>query len=412
MTTDGGTWTSAIPIARTYSWQACDAQGNHCMAIRGEEEPSYTPKPFQVKPGETLRVIVAAWNAWGGKSAISAARTVRGATATLLERPQLSGDAQVGGVLTVTDGRWASPEGFVLQRSWLRCWPDDPGTCAPILYGTGSTLLVGPRDAGWLVEGQVTAKTSAGVSVATSLPVLIPGPAPLRLQVHDPDLGALVLGRPTDIVLWSGGTAPYRFEGFGQPNGLSITPDGHLAGVANSLQESAFQGDVFDGTGRVFRDVTFSFRVVPPYVVLHHLEAFAMLTSGPAPTSGPCALQGLPVTQSPNISGTPAAWNLRVGNPAQMQLIQFGVPPYTFCTLDGRLPPGLSFDAATGSIVGKPTSAGAWTVSLAVVDSAGHAGLSTVQMGFIVAPRPVVKSKPKSKKHAKPKKKHPAVKHP
>lgn len=404
VTTNGGTWQSDGPIAKWYSWQACDAQGAHCTDLPNEYGPSYVPKYIQVRPGETIRVAVHAWNIWGETTAYSNPRTVRGANATLKEVPQLSGDARVGGVLTVSDGRWESFEPWTLQRSWLRCWPDDPGTCSPIPYGLGSTLLVGPLDAGWLVEGQITAKTSNGVSVATSAPVLIPGPAPLRLQTHAPDLGALVLGRDTDIVLWTGGTPPYRFEGFGQPVGVSIDADGHLVGRPSMLQQSAFQGDVFDATGRVFHDVRFDFRVIPAYVALHHLDAFAILTNQYAPTSGPCALNGQGDPQAPMLSGSPDGWNMRVGSPMRMPLVQFGAPPYAFCVLDGRLPPGLSFDPATGAIVGKPTSAGAWTVTVAVVDAAGHAGLSSVGMGFVVAPRPVARTKPKPKRHPKPRK--------
>lgn len=61
-----------------------------------------------------------------------------------------------------------------------------------------------------------------------------------------------------------------------------------------------------------------------------------------------------------------------------------GKPGYTF-TLDGVLPAGLTFDAATGNISGKPTAPGASTARLTVKDALGLT--TTVNLRFNIVAR-------------------------
>src|SRR5262249_32420086 len=51
--------------------------------------------------------------------------------------------------------------------------------------------------------------------------------------------------------------------------------------------------------------------------------------------------------------------------------VRGGVAPYTFSLTTGSLPPGLSFNPATGTISGTPTSSASLTVTIQVKDSAG-----------------------------------------
>ncbi len=51
--------------------------------------------------------------------------------------------------------------------------------------------------------------------------------------------------------------------------------------------------------------------------------------------------------------------------------VEGGRPPYRFDLVQGRLPPGVSLDAATGRLVGSPSASGEFPVTLGVTDSAG-----------------------------------------
>jgi uncharacterized protein (TIGR03437 family) len=53
-----------------------------------------------------------------------------------------------------------------------------------------------------------------------------------------------------------------------------------------------------------------------------------------------------------------------------------GTPPYTFTLMGGSLPPGLGL-ASTGTISGTPTTAGSYTFTVKVTDSAGNSAVGT-----------------------------------
>ena len=48
-----------------------------------------------------------------------------------------------------------------------------------------------------------------------------------------------------------------------------------------------------------------------------------------------------------------------------------GIPPYSFRLVSGRLPPGLTLRATTGTMVGVPTAAGAFSFRVEVTSSGG-----------------------------------------
>jgi len=48
-----------------------------------------------------------------------------------------------------------------------------------------------------------------------------------------------------------------------------------------------------------------------------------------------------------------------------------GKPPYAFSLRSGSLPPGITLDAATGTLAGAPTAGGTWSFEVAVRDQTG-----------------------------------------
>jgi hypothetical protein len=178
---------------------------------------------------------------------------------------------------------------------------------------------------------------------------------------------------------------------------MSVTATGHLAGRPSELQDISFGGDVTQAGGAIAHGLEFHVRVITQYVAKHHLAAFATNVYGPAPSSGPCALEGATDPQAPALNGEVEGWDLHVGLRTRIPLVQFGTPPYRFCTLSGALPPGLTVDPTSGAVIGAPTKAGGYTVTYAIADAARHAGPASVTIGFIVAPRPTVKHRPKAR---------------
>jgi hypothetical protein len=71
LTADPGTWAGSKPISFQYQWLRCDKFGGNCTAITSASAKTYVPTSNDV--GSRLRVRVAATNAVGSSSALSAA---------------------------------------------------------------------------------------------------------------------------------------------------------------------------------------------------------------------------------------------------------------------------------------------------------------------------------------------------
>jgi len=74
LTAQPGTWTGTAPIAFTYQWQRCDANGNNCQSIGGANGSTYRATSNDV--GHRLRVAVVARNGAGSSTATSGATAV------------------------------------------------------------------------------------------------------------------------------------------------------------------------------------------------------------------------------------------------------------------------------------------------------------------------------------------------
>src|SRR5207247_1717577 len=109
-------------------------------------------------------------NAGGSTPATSAATPVVTALVAAapvnLTPPAITGTAQVGNTLTVSNGTWSnSPTSYGYQ--WARC-DSAGGNCAAISGATSNSYALTSSDAGATLRNTVTATNSGGSTAATS----------------------------------------------------------------------------------------------------------------------------------------------------------------------------------------------------------------------------------------------------
>ena len=183
-----GSWANT-PTSFGYQWLQCDASGNSCSAIAGAAAASYSPGEADV--GHTLRVTVTAANSSGPASSTSqpsAVVTMASPSNTAL--PVISGTAQQGQELSLSNGSWASsPSAFDYQ--WVRC--DGAGaSCTAISGATGNKYVPASADGGHTLRATVTATNAGGAMAATSAKTAAVG----SLQVS---VAAPILGKTTNL---------------------------------------------------------------------------------------------------------------------------------------------------------------------------------------------------------------------
>ncbi len=165
-----------------------------------------------------------------------------------------------------------------------------------------------------------------------------------------------VTGSPYAIQLSAeGGLPPYRWLliGGALPAGLSLSPSGVISGTPTSTGTFAYAVAVNDSKGATAGGSisgTMNASGVVPFDISQPLLL-------------PAYGQNEDVGYEPFVEG--------------------GTPPYTF-TVTG-LPAGVTYDAATGTLAGEPTSAGSYAVTLTLTDSTGKvAGGTPTTVAFNV----------------------------
>src|SRR5206468_1301579 len=161
-----GTWTGNPTPTYTYQWKRCDTAGNNCATITGATHTSYTLAT--AKAGAKLQVTVTAKNSVGSASANSAATAVvtsvasapvntagsasassaatavvsSGASAPVnTALPAVSGQTEVGQILTATTGTWTGSPTPTYTYQWKRC--DTTGSnCTTITGATQSSYTL------------------------------------------------------------------------------------------------------------------------------------------------------------------------------------------------------------------------------------------------------------------------------
>lgn len=171
-------------------------------------------------------------------------------------------------------------------------------------------------------------------------------------------LNGTIAGRPvtTQLVASGGGTQTWSVTQGALPPGLTLSPQGLLAGVTSALGTYPFTVKVEDSK----RSATKAYS----YVVASQLQ-----TTSPLAAAGEA---GRPFTATPTASG--------------------GIPPLRWSVTSGSLPTGVSLNQATGAMTGVPTAAGSFPVTLTVRDVEGASG--TVVATLAIAQRLALSARP------------------
>ena len=176
-----GAW-QGVGISYTFQWQRCRSSSS-CATITGATGSSYPAGAADA--GDTLQVSVTAKNRYGAATATStstAAVPSSSTTYTNTALPAISGSAQSGQTLTVSNGSW-SPSAPSFQYAWHRC---QNGSCSlSPTSANQASYNVQPGDVGYTIVAQIApagdssqAVDSNPTATVTSTPAPPPPPPP------------------------------------------------------------------------------------------------------------------------------------------------------------------------------------------------------------------------------------------
>ena len=122
LTVSNGTW-SPTPTSFLYAWYRCDSNAANCLlSPTSSSSPNYVVTAGDV--GYRMVAPVAPNGNWNASVSSTASATVIAAPASgapvNVTRPAISGTAQVGQTLTVSNGTW-SPTPTSYLYAWYRC---------------------------------------------------------------------------------------------------------------------------------------------------------------------------------------------------------------------------------------------------------------------------------------------------
>lgn len=181
VTSTNGGW-SNDPTQFAYQWQRCNTEGSGCSNISGATEKTYKLGSDDVN--HTIVLLVTASNSDGKATANSHPSPIVSSSDAPrnTQRPAISGTAQVGESLTVSDGTWTGGVRTITDQ-WQRC-DSDGNNCSDVSGATAKTYGVRSQDNGKTLRVEVTAQNGAGkTSVVTDRssqvkPAASPTPTP------------------------------------------------------------------------------------------------------------------------------------------------------------------------------------------------------------------------------------------
>jgi hypothetical protein len=180
-----GAWNNG-PTQYAYAWEDCNSSGTSCSPITGAASSAYTLQASDV--GSFVAATVTASNAGGqGSATVATTAAVLPAAPVVTpgSGPAITGTAQQGDTLNVSNGAWSnSPTQY--SYVWKDC--NSSGTsCSPITGATSSSYTIQASDVGSFVAATVTASNAGGQGSATvattaavlpAAPVVTPGSGP------------------------------------------------------------------------------------------------------------------------------------------------------------------------------------------------------------------------------------------
>jgi large repetitive protein len=337
------------------------------------------------------------------------------------------------GTVSATNSTSLSASGGTPPYTWsLASGPLPPG-----LTLSSAGLISGMPIAFGTFSFTVRVADSAGASTTGALSIIVARPLTLTGT-----LPAGVAGSSySQTLMASNGTPPYVFAiSVGAlPPGLSLNSStGAITGVPTTAGSYTFAAQVTDsaginatqsftisiarplaiattslpsaGIGAQYNQTLSASGGLPPYSWSVSsgrlppgltLDFASGVVSGPATTEGTYAFtvsvsdsggnvtaQGLSivVTSSLTITSTSPLPPGAVGTAYSQALAAIsGAPPYTWTVTAGSLPPGITLNASTGVLSGKPTTSGAYTFTLRVADASSTTASAAFSLTIVTA---------------------------
>ncbi len=208
LSVSNGVW-EGDPISFAYGWQRC--ADTTCTGIVDAAGAEYTLTAEDI--GHTLIAVVTATNGFGSTEAVTSSTGVIQPTPTApvnTEAPIVTGQAQEGQTLNVTDGAWTGQPAPSYAYQWQRCVDQ---VCADIPGATDPTYAVTGQDVQATIQAVVIATNIGGSAQATSAPTatVLPIPEAVPTNTAVPTVtGTIRVGQSLTGTLgtWDGYPAP------------------------------------------------------------------------------------------------------------------------------------------------------------------------------------------------------------
>ncbi len=158
LSVSNGVWSadpnSNDPNGYTYAWEDCDSTGTVCSSIGGATSSSYTVQASDI--GSTIVAVVTATNLGGSSPATSDLDgPVLPAAPVVSTQPVITGIAQQGVTLSVSNGVWSADPNSNDPNSYTYAWEDCDSTgtvCSSISGATSSSYTLQASDVGRYVS--------------------------------------------------------------------------------------------------------------------------------------------------------------------------------------------------------------------------------------------------------------------
>ena len=168
LSADTGSFTGTDPLAYTYQWQRCDADGTNCADIAGATTTTYDAHAPTDIGGTPCASSSPAPTSPATTPAISTpTAAVTAAPPASTTAPSIAGVTVDGQTLTADHGSFSGTGPLDYTYQWQRC-DLDGSNCVDLAGATGSTYELVSSDVGGAMRVIVTATNGAGSDSATS----------------------------------------------------------------------------------------------------------------------------------------------------------------------------------------------------------------------------------------------------